>query len=169
MKYYSDSLYVWGDNQSLYTPLYKYDLNSGEWVKILPTGKQVEFMYNNGMCIYKDFLYSVLGLWQSSNYIHKINLAFGNYELEEIFIDRMGLGNSWYGYFCNDNLMYLFGGADASGKFNTLSLLDFDQYPLKFQTISKNMKTPTARSGHGMEVFDNVLYIYGGMTNGGTQ
>lgn len=169
MKYYKGFLYIWGDYTSQHKPLYKYDLATGIWISIQPLGKQIGLTVNYGLCIYQDYLYSVLGSWTSSHSIYRINLISGNYELEELIIDKSGLGDSGYGYDCTDNMMYLFGGTDGTGQFNTLSSLDFDRFPLKFNILSINMNTPTPRSNHAIEVYDNNLYIYGGITNGGSQ
>jgi N-acetylneuraminic acid mutarotase len=55
------------------------------------------------------------------------------------------------------------------GNLNTLSVIDLDKYPLEYINLSKNLSTPTPRSNHGMEVYDNSLYIFGGVNNEGDQ
>lgn len=170
MTYYNKSLYIWGDFVS-YTkpPLYRYEIATGTWTRIQPLGDQVGMAINYGLCIYNHQLYSVLGSWDLSYSIVKINLKSDNYELERIWIDRTGLADSGMGYYCDDNMIYLFGGGTDAGYFNSLTVLDFDKYPLQFKFLSKDMKIPTGRLGHAMQVYDDKLYIYGGVIDSGSK
>lgn len=154
-----------GDTTSFYKPLYKYEIATGQWIRIEFIGKQVESVQNNGLCIYKNTMYSVLGSFSSSSSVYKIDLKSGNYELEDIYIDSDGMADSGFGYACKDNMIFIFGGSTYTGKHNNLAVLDFDKLPLKFTILSKQFKTPTARRGHAMELYNNKLYIYGGITN----
>jgi hypothetical protein len=170
MKYYNQSFYIWGDLvSSANPPLYKYEISKGIWTRVQPLGEEVGMAVNYGLCIYNHKLYSVLGSWGLSKSVIEINLTSENYELERTWIDRRGLGDSGLGYYCDENMIYLFGGTTDGGHFNSLSVLDLDKDPLQFKFLSKDMKLPSARRGHAMEVYDDKLYIYGGITDSGSK
>jgi hypothetical protein len=170
MKYYNQSFYIWGDSVSYNKPpLYQYEIATGIWTRVQPLGDEVGMAVNYGLCIYNHKLYSILGSWDLSNSVIEINLKSENYELERTWIDRTGMGDTGLGYYCDENMIYLFGGTTDSGHLNTLSVLDLDKHPLQFKFLSKNMKLPSARRGHAMQVYDDKLYIYGGITDSGSK
>jgi hypothetical protein len=61
----------------------------------------------------------------ASNKIYKIDLSDKDFKGEQITIPYEGIAESLFGYSCEDNLLYLFGGSsDFYGYLNNLSILD---------------------------------------------
>lgn len=170
LDYSKGCLYLLNNFGSEYGQLYKYEIFTGNWTILKPSDKKMSIYSNCNLCFYNDHLYSFIGDTQGQ-LIYKIKLEDESYILEENLLDRdeIGLSGNSYGYACKNNLMYIFGGVSVGGYYNSLALLDFDQYPLKFSQLSKLMYIPTARRGHAMEVYNNNLYIYGGIAHGSTQ
>ena len=166
MGYYNGSLYLWEGSC-----IYKFDLQSEEWNKIVPSSKNLNAVTDNGMCIYNDSLYSVHG-WDKVNsramkYIYKVNLIGEIYEVEQTVIEKEGVADWLFGFECKDNMMYIFSGGAESGNYNSLVMLDLDNLSTPLTQLSQNIETPTARRGHAMEVYNDKLYIFGGIDNNG--
>jgi hypothetical protein len=169
MEYYQGSLYIWGDEDSYKMPLYKYDLDTKEWITILSLGEEVSFPGDYGLCVYKDNFFVIIGSRDSKSSIYKIDPASGNYETYEFSIQKSNFARYGFSYTCEGNYFHLYGGVNDKGILNTLSVIDMDKVPLEFTILSKHISTPTPRSNHGMEVYDNSLYMFGGVSNMGNQ
>ncbi len=150
-------------------PLYRYEIDTGIWTKIQPSGEETGFAFKYALCIYNNQLYSVLGAFEPAQSVIKIDLASQNYNLERNWIDTRDMGDTGMGYYCDANLIYMFGGNAGNEDHNSLTVLDFEKYPFQFKFLSKDMKLPSARRGHAMEVYDDRLYIYGGTSDSGSK
>ncbi len=164
--YYNGKLFVWG-GESFINRLYEYDIDSDTWTGTSGFQKPVN---NNGVCIHNDYLYAIGGNnMMSYKYMgstFKINLTSGDYEIEEIPINSLGDSYASFGYVCRDNHMYLFGGYSQSGNKNSLIHVDLDVSPPSFSLLSDQFLAPSARRGHAMEVYNDKLYIFGGINDG---
>lgn len=172
MEYYNGSLLIFTGEY-----LYKFEIESKTWNRFELSGKKLSPINSYGLCIYKDSLYSVFG-WdievsKDESSIYKVDLKTGNYQVEEIEIDKDGIGSWSYGYDCNDNIMYMFGGASMNEilteYFNSLVVYDLDNPTAPITNLSPNMKLPTPRRGHAMEVYNDELYILGGINGSGNK
>jgi N-acetylneuraminic acid mutarotase len=162
MQYYDNSLYLF---TGLY--IYRYDLHTGNWFQHTLSGISINEISNNAICIYEDNLYSILG-WDNTqqtsiNFIYKISLYGEKYETEQIPTDTQVISAWSMGYYCSDNLIYMFGVSSFKNSYNGLALLDLSQRKLSFSILSKDMSVPTPRRGHAMEVHEDTLYIFGGI------
>jgi hypothetical protein len=163
MSYYKGSLYIYSIDL-----LYIYDLNANVWSTRMPLGKEYTILFDYAQCIYDGALYLIFG-WDdnivgASDKIYRIDLSSDRNEFEEIFISIEGIAKLTFGYGCNNNLVYLFGGNSVyDGYFNNFSVLDLSQKELELKFFNKAMNVPTARKGHVMEVYDDKLYIFGGV------
>lgn len=170
MEYYKGSLYLWGGTNNEYNRLYTYDLDAEIWSVIDISYMKVKLTQHNGICIYKDNLYAIAGFDPVDSIkvesVFKINLESGNYEVEEIPIINKEMGDGSFGYDCKDNMMYIFGGYSKTGDRNSLVSIDLEEPLLNFTALSKQINTPIARHGHAMEVYNDELYIYGGINSG---
>jgi hypothetical protein len=152
--------------------LYMYNLDKSTWTQKAISGKRKTNLTDYTQCLYKDTLYMIMG-WDileelPSSSIFKINLSNENYEAKEIPITNKDIAEWTLGYKCRDSFVYLFGGGShMDGHFNSLSKLDLSQPELKFEILNTNMKVPTARQGHAMEVYNDKLYIFGGVDSNG--
>jgi hypothetical protein len=148
--------------------LYIYSLDKSTWTQKEMPGKIETNLTYYTQCLYKDTLYLIMG-WDAlenkgSYSIFKIDLSNENYEAQEIPVSNIDIAGWALGYKCKDNLVYLFGGGSLlDGYFNSLSILDLAKPELKFEILNTNMKVPKARQGHAMEVYDDKIYIFGGV------
>jgi hypothetical protein len=67
-------------------------------------------------------------------------------------------------------MVFVFGGETfGRGNYNSLSVLNLDHSKLEFQNLSDKLTVPTARRGHAMEVYNDKLYIFGGVDISGNR
>lgn len=168
MDYYNGSLYLFTG-----TFIYKYDLETGFWIANELSGIKLNSISDNAICMNDGYLYSIAG-WDRElkvpiYSIYKTNLSSETYEIQEISIEKVNIAEWSSGYVCKDNLMYVFGGGSLTGYYNNLSVLDLNQSLPKLTELSKQIKIPTARLGHGMEVYNDDLYIFGGLDKDGNR
>jgi hypothetical protein len=158
--YYKGSLYMIHEGK-----LIKFELSSGI-VSYIDVSKSIPDIWDYGLCVYGDYLYSSFGISQQAyNHIIRINLRSREYITEEITIEE---GPGWaFGYTCRDNIMSFFAGNSYQGFKNYLWSYDLDNYDIRITTLSKNMNIAPARKGHSMEVFDNKLFMFGGVNAAG--
>jgi hypothetical protein len=168
MTYYNSSLYIWSGSH-----IYKYELMNNVWIITRDKGTAQRNITANSLVVYKDSLYSIYG-WDfvSSNgvaEIIKVNLSGDSYEVQSIHIKNDEIANWSHAYVIKNNLAYLFGGGGYDGYNNSLARLDLDNSNLGFKILSKFSEYPIARGGHGMEVYNDELYIFGGIDNNGNK
>lgn len=153
--------------------IYKYELLNNVWIKIQTKGKFQRNIISNSLIVYKDHFYSFYG-WDFTastpvTEITKVNLSGDSYEVESIYINNEEIAGWSHAYVNKDNYVYLFGGGSQEGYLNSLSRLDLDQSTLSFDILSKILDYPTARGGHAMEVYNDEIYIFGGIDNYGNK
>ncbi len=157
---------------SIMKNLFRYEIDTGVWTTIQISNSDITPAISCGFCLYKDTLYAVDGFvptsFQPAGYIHKIHLKNGEYSVEEVSTNQGREGAGGFGFYCHENLMYIFGGHTMTSIRNSLVAVDLDTTDLKRIVISGEMRIPNSRSGHAMEVYDDKLYIYGGIKNDGT-
>jgi hypothetical protein len=163
MDYYDGSLYIYSGNT-----LYIYSLEANLWTEADTSGDYDTLLTDYAQCIYDDSIYLILG-WddvkgEPSQTIYRIDLLDEEYLFEEIPIEYEDAVDSLMGFACNDTLAYIFGGSkEIDGFSNNLSILDLSQEDMEFEILSDLFIVPTARRGHAMEVYDDKLYIFGGV------
>lgn len=158
--YYNGALYMINEGK-----LIKFDLSS-RMVSHIDVSEHVPDIWDYGLCVYGDYLYSAFGINRDAyNHILRINLKSGEYIIEDMPISE---GPGWaFGYTCKDNMMNFFAGNSYQGFKNYLWSYDLDKYDNRITNLSKNMNIAPARKGHSMEVFDNKLFIFGGVNAAG--
>ncbi len=153
--------------------MYSYSLIQNTWTNKVSLSQRKTKLLDYSQCLYGGNLYLIMGwdnlLVSATHSILKINLSNENYEVHEVPISNKGVAEWTFGYTCVDNLVYQFGGGSTEeGYFNNLSILDLDKPKLEFQILNENMNVPRARRGHAMEIYDDKIYIFGGVdSNGG--
>jgi hypothetical protein len=162
MEYYNGSLFLFKG-----TTVFVYDLNSEKWSKIETANEVIDRVRDSAQCFYKEKLYSILGrdsiTGNKISSIYIMDLSNDEYELKELVIDLQYIAEDTFGYTCKHGILYMFGGYTTSGDLNSLAILDLNQPNLKFELLSKPINVPTSRRGHAMEVYDDQLYIFGGV------
>ncbi len=156
--YLEGKLYLLGardENYELIEGIHVYDIDEKHWSFIDIKGSNYHFI--NSVCAYEDSLY----IYKFDSTL-RLNLHSKELKLEVLDIDLYGSSQGNYGYVCNENLVYIFGGYDQDDSMNGVWSMDLALLELKFENLSKNMQVPTARSGHAMEVYNDKLYIVGG-------
>jgi hypothetical protein len=172
IEYYNGSILMFTGDY-----FYKFEIESKSWNRFDLSGIKVNPINSYGVCIYKDSLYSIFGwdvaLSKDVSSIYKVDLSTGNYKVEEIEIDDTEIGNWSFGYACIDNMMYIFGGASMNEKlteyYNSLVVYNLESPTIPMAKLSHNMKVPTPRRGHAMEVYNEELYILGGINSNGNK
>lgn len=162
MEYYNGSLYLFKG-----AIVFVYDLYSESWSKIETSNQVMDRIILSAQCFYEEKLYTFMGfnhLTVTQNFsIYIMDLSNDKYEMKEHLIDLQYIALDSFGYSCKDGTLYLFGGLTASGYSNSLAILDLKRTNLKFEVLSKPINVPTPRRGHAMEVYDDQLYIFGGV------
>jgi hypothetical protein len=167
MNYYDSSLLIYSEEV-----LYSYSLITNTWTHKVSLSQRKTQLIDYSQCIYKDTLYLIMGwdnlLASATHSIFKINLKNENYEVNEVPISNEGVAEWLFGYNCVDNIVYQFGGGSTEeGYFNSLFIFDLDQTIPEFKILNENKNVPRARRGHGMEIYDDKIYIFGGVDSNG--
>jgi hypothetical protein len=164
IEYYDGSLYL-----VIGRRLIKFELASGI-VSSLDISNAITDIYDGGLCVYGDYIYSTFGVDDNGDVIKailRINLKSGDFLIEEMPITDFE-GPGWtFGYSCRDNIMYFFAGDSSDGFKNYILSYDLGKFDNRLTKLSSYVNTPPARRGHIMEVFDNKLYIFGGVNGAG--
>jgi hypothetical protein len=162
MEYNEGSLYLF-----VGATVFIYNLNSEIWSKIETSNNVLDTIEDSAQCFYKEKLYTFMG-WDNITgeeiySIYIMDLSNDKYEFKEQVIDLQYIAEDSFGYTCKDGILYMFGGYTHAGFSNSLAILDLNQSNLKFEVLSKPINVPTPRRGHAMEVYDDKLYIFGGV------
>jgi hypothetical protein len=166
MEYYNGSLYLF-----IGSTVFIYNLNSENWSKIETSHEVIDGVIDSAQCFYEQKLYTVKG-WDDINgiynsYMYVMDLSNDEYEMSKLVIDLDSIASAGYGHICNQGILYIFGGYTDYGYSNSLAILDFNLSNLKLELLSKDMNVPTPRLGHAMQVYDDKLYIFGGVDGEG--
>jgi N-acetylneuraminic acid mutarotase len=161
---------MWQSLKNNYTSdpsLYKYDLDSSSWSIVMISGPSIEFLQLHGQCVYKESLYIIYGYqtYKDEFYstLHRVDLESNNKVWEVIKIPSANTGSASFGLLCSRETIFLFGGASKKGPSNQLLKISLSASSVDIVELSKSMNVPKARYGHAMEVYDDKLYILGGM------
>lgn len=168
MEYHDGSLYLF-----VGATVFIYDLNTEIWSKIETSNQVIDTIVDSAQCFYKEKLYTFMG-WDTITgdeiySIYIMDLSNDKYEVKEVVIDLKYIAEDSFGYTCKQGFVYMFGGYTYDGFSNSLAILDLNQSNLKFEVLSKPISVPTPRRGHAMEVYDDKLYIFGGVDTDGNK
>jgi N-acetylneuraminic acid mutarotase len=168
MEYYNGSLYLF-----VGTIIFIYDLNMENWSKIETSNEVQDRILDSAQCFYKEKLYTFKG-WDKVNKIYNsysyiMDLSNDELEMNKLEIDLESIASAGFGYNCIDGILYMFGGYSDDGYSNSLSIIDFNKSNLKLELLSRDMNVPTPRQGHAMQVYDDKLYIFGGVDGNGNR
>ncbi len=143
------------------------------WIITRTTGIAQRNIISNSLVVYKDSFYSFYG-WDFVDStpipeITKVNLSGDSYEARSIYVNTEEIAAWSHAFVIKDNLVYFFGGGSQEGYLNSLARLDLDKSNLSFEILSRVSDYPIARGGHGMEVYNDELYVFGGIGNNGNK
>lgn len=174
LAYYDGSLYLWGtykEYNSIKGELFRYDLSSESWSIVETLSDDISYIQGHGMFTYNTDLYIINGYelrtGEFHNRIHHLNLDAENKVWEEATNPEVNRNKAAFAYVCEGDILYMFGGLSKEGQTN--QLLEINLKLIEESTeLSKSMRVPTARYGHSMEVYNDKLYIFGGVDKYGS-
>lgn len=154
---YSDGKLYYPVDEDTKLKFHVYDIETEYW-SIIEIRTDYDLYGVASTCTYSDIIYLV----DYKDEVVRIKLDSDILEAEKLEEENNPIFRHDYGYTCDGSYLYRFGGAydDKSG--NELWRIEFSSDKVKWENLSKNLKTPTARSGHIMEVYNEKLYILGG-------
>ena len=167
MRYYKGAIYIWNQIN-----IFKYELGTSKCIRTKLSGINFRNFGLNSICMYKDSIFSLFG-WDYDmdkpiKEIIRVNISDDQYSTDIIPIDKYDIAEWSMGYLCKDNLVYLFGGGSETGNQNSLATINLDATELGVSALSKNNLFPIAKGGHGMEVYNDELYLLGGEDSQGS-
>jgi N-acetylneuraminic acid mutarotase len=169
MVYKDGSLYIWGsveDNKYL-SDMHKFEISSKTWSKVEVSNKAPIYTAGYGMCVYKEHAYVINGYDETAqkfeNKINRINLDNHQKEWELFDTTDEYLPKAAFGFACNEDAVYLFAGQYIRGNYNILMKVSLEKSQSRSIVLSRPLTVPTARYGHAMTVYDEKLYILGGV------
>jgi N-acetylneuraminic acid mutarotase len=175
MVYKEGKLYIWGADgmlQPARNDMFVYDIDSGFW-KILETQGQIQSPLSYGFCEYNDSLFVINGYdrFTASQFEHvsRLNIKGDNKEWVRYDTMKPDMAAASFGYVCEGSMVYIFGGFNNQDAHNDLWKMDLSAEQLEWIQLGRNIQIPTARSGHAMEVYDDKLYILGGVDKYGNK
>lgn len=176
MAFKDGSFYIWGSigsNGELVKELYRYDIENKAWSVNEVSGEGPKYIGGSGMCTYKESLYIINGYDEVSelftSMIYRVNLDVDDKEWELVGSTDKDAPKAAFGFICRENTVYLFAGQNSNGYTNGLITIDLDRPESYNRVLSSSVTVPTARYGHGMTVYDDKLYIFGGVDKYGNK
>jgi N-acetylneuraminic acid mutarotase len=176
MAFRDGSFYIWGSiglNGELVRELYRYDIETKVWSVTEVSGEGPKYIAGGGMCTYKESLYIINGYDEVSELftsrIYRLNLDGEDKQFEFVGSTDENSPKAAFGFACRENMVYLFAGQHANGYTNRLMTIDLDRPESSNTVLSSSITVPTARYGHGMTVYDEKLYIFGGVDKYGNK
>lgn len=182
---YNNSIIIWSGypykqdtfNPNTYLFYYKYNLDSESWSYPLPQGPPPPYRYLSGTCIYNNYLYIFYGYdpatMQDLDTISRVKLDESYQEWEDVRIDRSILD---YKYIPRDSFQgvlvesyyYIFSGWNLHKIQNDFIRIELGkQYEnreiVRLDRIHGEVIYPEGRIYASMQVFDNSLYVFGGL------
>ncbi|CAF1019741.1 unnamed protein product [Adineta steineri] len=133
-----------------------------QWTRIETNGARPESRSGHSAVIYNNSMYIFGGLGKH-RYNDLFKFDFDTYQWTEIkpkdesTLPTKRLKHSACIY---DNMMYIFGGWDSSGKLNDMYRYIFDRNEWEIVPCSNS---PRARSAHSVVVYKNSMYLFGGI------
>jgi N-acetylneuraminic acid mutarotase len=158
--YKDGKLYFWDvtDIQES-VKIYVYDIETGYWSLIEHKVSYEHPIEYGVICVYNDTIYMI----DTIGSIIKLKTEGNSLEWDKLVIDSNNLPIHAYSYIVNDRYLYIFAGYNDYKNLNGLWRIDLSSDNLQWINISRDMNTPTPRSGHAMEVYNEELYILGGV------
>lgn len=176
MVYNKDNLYIWGGtdkNMKSIEELYRYDIHTATWTSEQISDINKKVVTGHGLCAYEDNLYMINGYNSSTELFYKeitrLNLDKNTKQSEIFYQFDIKMPQGAFGYVCSGSTVYIYNGLSEDGYRNDLISIDLMQSDPKITILSASMKVPTARYGHAMEVYNNKLYIFGGVDSYGNE
>lgn len=176
MVYSIDSLYIWGgidQNMNFIAELYRYEINTAIWTieQISEINKKQATGY--GLCAFEDSLYMINGYNSSTDRFYKeitrLNLETETRQWEIFYTFDIKMPQGAFGYICSENTVFIYNGLSEDGYRNELISINLIQSDPKITILSASMNVPTSRYGHAMEVYNDKLYIFGGVDSYGNE
>jgi N-acetylneuraminic acid mutarotase len=167
IKYDKGNLYIYGGSQILLRNILfdviRYKIDNDSW-DLINIGNRPGTIAFYAAVIYQDNLYTIFGIepaFNQSYSIYKLDLTLQPPVWEALTISSDILINRGsQAYAINQGKVYLFGGTANNSEFNDLMLLDLNTNSL--QVLSENRSVPTSRMGHGLEIYNEEIYVIGG-------
>jgi N-acetylneuraminic acid mutarotase len=171
---FKSKIYIFGGYQDgsnkTFNDFYEFQLDTKIWRKLETSGVPSDRM---GHCsvIWNDKLY-IFGGWRpdfSASYLDEIfqfDFTQNLWTKVEFKTKLKQLNRCYHSGDIYNNSLYIFGGWNGFYRLNELLLFAFELNSMK-RISSSSGNVPCGRSGHSSVIYDDYLYIYGGMNQEG--
>lgn len=154
--------------------MYRYEISTGKWSIVEIPGERADPALGHGLCAYKDSLYVLFGFNPITSahfeFINRLKVDDNEVQSWKAYeIGKNVMPLVAFGFVCSDNFIYLYGGLVKTRFTNELFRIDLSSPTLEWVSLSRKVNSPTARYAHAMEVYDDKLFILGGVDKNGNK